>query len=272
MNRRQLLISSMGAAGLSAGLPRLARAATGEADPVGTIQVLTYHRFENREKPPGTIISPGLFAAQMQYLSDHQTNVVRLGEVEAQSKSGTITGQSVAITADDGWRTVFTEMFPVIQRHKLPITLFLNPPMIGQGGAFLTWDMVAEMRASGLVDIHAHTLSHPNFNEERRKRPPANYAAFIRHEIADCRKLLEDKLGTQVESLAWPFGIHAPELEAAAQEAGYTAAYALGSHPVTAGAPIFALPRSQIYETDGVNRFAWMAAGHARKQPNNTMS
>jgi peptidoglycan/xylan/chitin deacetylase (PgdA/CDA1 family) len=244
----------------------------GEAEPVGTIQVLTYHRFENREKPSGTVVSPATFAAQMRWLAEHQMKVMKLGDVPQAANTGDITGQSVAITADDGWRSVFTEMFPVIQRHAFPITLFINPPMIGRGGAFLTWPMVAEMRASGLVDIQAHTLSHPNFNEERRKRAPADYAAFIRHEIADCRTTLEDKLSAKVDSIAWPFGIHAPELEAAAQDAGYTAAYALGSRPVTAEAPNFALPRAQIYEPDGTARFGWMAEGHSRKLSSNNMS
>ena len=266
MKRRHFL-----AAGAALGFTRPALAA-GEAEPVGTIQVLTYHRFETREKPPGTIVSPGLFAAQMQWLADHQMPVRKLVEVQAFAAGAAATTPAVAITADDGWRSVFTEMFPVIQRHNFPITLFLNPPMIGRGGAYLTWAMVDEMRASGLVDIQAHTLSHPNFNEERRKRAPADYAAFARHEIADCRAMLEDKLGANVDSLAWPFGIYAPELEQAAQEAGYSAAYALGSHPVTVGAPAFALPRAQIYETDGIARFGWMAMGHARKQQGNTMS
>jgi peptidoglycan/xylan/chitin deacetylase (PgdA/CDA1 family) len=171
----------------------------------------------------------------------------------------------VAITADDGWRSVYTEMFPIILKHRFPLTIFLNPPMVGHGGAYVTWSMVDDMRASGLVSVQAHTLSHPNFNEERRKRTKEDFATFVRHELADCRAMLEDRVQTKVDQLAWPFGIHNAQLEQASADAGYTAAFALGSHPVVSGSPVQALPRSQIYESDGVNRFAWMAEGHARK-------
>ena len=250
-------------AGGAAALSRPVLAAT-EEPPVGTLQVLTYHRFERRENPPGTVVSPALFAEQMAWLSEHSIPVVGLRESLKLAAGETVATPAVAITADDGWRTVYTEMFPVILKHRFPVTLFLNPPMIGRGGAYLTWAMVQEMQASGLVDMQAHTLSHPNFNEERRKRMPAEYAAFIQHELAGCRTMLEDRLGTKVDQLAWPFGIHNAQLEQAAADAGYAASYALGSRPVIAGSPVQALPRSQIYETDGTVRFAWMAEGHSR--------
>ncbi len=264
MNRRRFLGT---AAAVCMTCPALA---AGEA-PSGAIQILTYHRFEQRENPPGTVITPSTFAAQMAWLAANNLPVLKLAEVQAFAQGTPTATPAVAITADDGWRSVYTEMFPVIQRHKFPVTLFLNPPMIGRGGAYLTWPMVEEMRASGLVDMQAHTLSHPNFNEERRKRTPADYAEFVRHELADCRHVLEDKLGAKVDQLAWPFGIHNPALEDAAREAGYAAAYALGSHPLVAGDPVFALPRSQIYETDGTARFAWMARGGARTKLTPTM-
>jgi len=259
MQRRLFL-----ATGAAATLARPALAAV-EGPLGGTLQVLTYHRFERREKPPGTVVSPVLFAEQMTWLARGAIPVVGLRESIKLATGEAVTTPSVAITADDGWRSVYTEMFPVILKHRFPVTLFLNPPMIGRGGAYLTWAMVAELKASGLFDIQAHTLSHPNFNEERRKRTPENYAAFIKHELADGRAMLEDKIGAKVDQLCWPFGIHNAQLEQAAVDAGYVASYALGSRPVVAGSPVQALPRSQIYETDGTARFAWMAEGHSRK-------
>ena len=252
---------------LAGGMVALARpvwAAT-EEPPVGTLQVLTYHRFERREDPPGTVVSPGLFAAQMDWLANHPMPVVGLRDSIRLAAGADVATPAVAITADDGWRTVYTEMFPVILKHRFPVTLFLNPPMIGRGGAYLTWAMVDEMKASGLFDIQGHTQSHPNFNEERHTRTPESYAAFVQHELADCRAMLEDKIGAKVDLLAWPFGIHNPLLEQAAADAGYAASFALGSKPVVAGSPVQALPRSQIYETDGLIKFAWMAEGHSRK-------
>ena len=66
---------------------------------------------------------------------------------------------------------------------------------------------------------------------------------------------MRNRLGGPQDLLAWPFGIHDPTLEAAAQAAGYTAAFALGGRAAPADAPKFAIPRYQIYETDLDSRF-----------------
>jgi peptidoglycan/xylan/chitin deacetylase (PgdA/CDA1 family) len=271
MNRRRFL-ATCAAAGLSGPALAAGEAPAPALAPANTVQILTYHRFETRENPPGTVVTPATFSAQMAWLVENNIPVLPLTDALAHAKGAATATPAVSITADDGWRSVFTEMFPVIQRHRFPVTLFLNPPSIGQGTAYLTWAMVAEMRASGLVDIQAHTLTHPNFNTEHARRTPSDYAAFVRHELADCRHALQDKLSASVDSLAWPFGIHNAALEGAAQEAGYTAAYALGSRPVIGADPLFAVPRSQIYESDSIARFGWMATGHARKQQGNTAS
>jgi peptidoglycan/xylan/chitin deacetylase (PgdA/CDA1 family) len=230
------------------------------------IPVLTYHRFDPVAAKASTIVTDPVFTAQMQYLATHHIAVVKLRDALAALHGGPAVGNAVVLTADDGWRSVYTDMFPVIRRLNLPVTLFINPPMIGAGAAFLTWPMIEEMVKSGLVDVQPHTMSHPNFNTERARRDPAGYAAFIEHEIAGARAPITQHLNLPADLLAWPFGIHDAQLEAAAQKAGFAAAYALGSSAVTSGSPDFALPRYQIYDTDRDARFAWLAAGNPRQQ------
>ncbi len=226
--------------------------------------VLTYHRFDPTGSKSATIVSTPVFAAQMAWLAEHSVRVAPLRDVLAMARGAPVTGPTVAITADDGWRSVYTEMFPIILRHKFPLTLFINPPAIGHGGAYLTWPMIAEMLKSGLVDVQPHTLTHPNFNTERAHRDQAGYAAFVAHEIAGSRAEITAQLGLPADILAWPFGIHDAMLEQAAAQAGCIAAFALGSHAVKAGDPDYALPRYQIYDTDRDARFAWLMAGNPR--------
>ncbi len=231
-----------------------------------TVPVLTYHRFDTTQAKSATIVTTPIFAAQMDWLEANHIHVVPLHDVLAVAHGAVPTAPTVAISADDGWRSVYTEMYPIILRHRFPVTLFINPPMIGHGGAYLTWPMIAEMVKSGLVDVEAHTLTHPNFNTERGRRDPAAYAAYIDHEIAGSRAELSEHLGHPVDLLAWPFGIRDPTLEAAATKAGFVAAFALGSHAVTKGDPDMALPRYQIYDTDRDGRFGWIVAGHPRQK------
>ena len=234
------------------------------ADTPALLPVLTYHRFDPEHSTSGTIITTKVFAAQMRYLADQKITVAKLHDALSVAHGAPLSDPTVTITADDGWRTVYTHMFPIIREHRFPVTLFLNPPQIG-AGAYLTWKMIAEMQETGLFDIQAHSMTHPNFNTERARRSPAAYAEFVEQELKGCLKPIAEHTGTAPDLLAWPFGIHDAQLEQAAQAAGYKAAFALGSRPIQNGDPDFALPRAQIYDTDTPQRFAWIVAGHARQ-------
>jgi peptidoglycan/xylan/chitin deacetylase (PgdA/CDA1 family) len=241
----------------------LARPAQAQQPP---IPVLTYHRFDPTASHSGTVVTTPKFIHQMEWLAAHHIAVVPLHQAVAALHGGPPVGQAVVLTADDGWKSVYTDMFPVIRRLHLPVTLFLNPPMIGHGGAYLTWPMIDEMQRSGLIDIQAHTMHHPNFNTERTRLGPQAYASFVTHELADCRPALAAHVATPIDAIAWPYGIHDPTLESAAHAAGYTEAFALGSRPMTQDDTDFALPRLQVYDTDTDATFARIATGHPRAQ------
>lgn len=63
----------------------------------------------------------------------------------------------------------------------------------------LTWDEVYEMDKSGWVSFGAHTMHHPIL-------ACLNSAAEVKREIADCKTLLEAKLGHPVRTFAYPVG------------------------------------------------------------------
>jgi peptidoglycan/xylan/chitin deacetylase (PgdA/CDA1 family) len=228
------------------------------------VPVLTYHRFDRVQATASTAVTNAVFAEQMDWLAAHQIKVVPLREALAVAQGAVLAAPAVAITADDGWRSVYTDMFPLIRARNLPVTLFINPAQIGQGAAYLTWAQLAEMVKSGLVDVQAHTLTHPNFLTEQARMTPAAYRAFLKAEIAGSRAPITEKLGLPADLLAWPFGLHNATLEQEAAKAGYIAAFAVGSAAVVPGSPLFALPRYQVYETDRGDRFGWIATGHPR--------
>ncbi len=264
MNRRTLL------GGLAAGGLAVARRAN--AQTTGGMAVLTYHRFHPGVSTSATTVSTPVFATQMAWLASNHVTVAPLRSSLALAHGTAGVSTTVAITADDGWRSVYTEMFPILRQHNFHATLFINPPAIGQGNAYLTWPMITEMLKSGLVDVQPHTQTHPNFNTERARLTPAAFQAYLDQEIAGSRGAITSRLGLPADLLAWPFGIHDAQLEAAAQKAGCIAAYALGSSAIMPGSPDFALPRYQVYETDNQARFAWLVAGNPRQHPKKASS
>jgi peptidoglycan/xylan/chitin deacetylase (PgdA/CDA1 family) len=70
--------------------------------------------------------------------------------------------------------------------------------MRGMAVRALSWKQLVEMRQAGM-EIGSHTITHPNLAE---LGPGA-----VRVELRDSRRVLEDHLGEEIESVAYPFGI-----------------------------------------------------------------
>jgi peptidoglycan/xylan/chitin deacetylase (PgdA/CDA1 family) len=95
-------------------------------------------------------------------------------------------------------------------------------------------EMVA-MAAGGLIEIGAHTVSHPPMTA-------LSPAAQLR-EAADSRRRCEELLGRPVTGFAYPYGDHDATSKAAVREAGLTHACSVVSRPVGPGTDPFAIPR-----------------------------
>lgn len=231
------------------------------------VAVLAYHRFDPEKAGP-TTVETRVFEAQLVWLAAHQYRVVPLRSlVEAlHDPNRTLEARAVVISVDDGHRSVYTEMFPVIRRYHVPVTLFIYPSAISNASYALTWPQLQEMQASGLVDIESHTYWHPNFRKERKRRTPADFRTFVAFQLDHSKEILERKLGTSVTTLAWPYGIYDSELEQAAAQAGYKAAFAYAGGLAYSGCDLFAVPRIPVSNADQGPRFAALLAQvHAGK-------
>ena len=82
----------------------------------------------------------------------------------------------------------------------------------------LTWEEVQEMEESGLVSFGAHTMHHPIL---AYLKDPTE----VRHEVEECKNVLEQRLGHLVRTFAYPIGNFeaiGDEALKAVQEVGYT--------------------------------------------------
>ena len=152
-------------------------------------------------------------------------------------------GRSVVITVDDGHRSVFSELFPLIEKYDFPVTLFIYPSAISNASYALTWQQLRTMGANPNVDIQSHTYWHPNFDRERRRLSPQDFANFTDLQLRRSKARLEEELAGHVDLLAWPFGLIGPDLETHAADAGYVAAFSIVRRRVRKGDDLLALPR-----------------------------
>ncbi|SKA34052.1 Polysaccharide deacetylase [Enhydrobacter aerosaccus] len=262
ISRRSLLATVPAAFLLSSASGRAAEppASPRRADAL-RVPILLYHRFGPSLNDEMTVTTP-VFEGQLSLMRERGYRVAPLRALLAALDGTDATlERSVVLTVDDGHRTVYSDLFPLVQRYRLPVTLFIYPSAISNADYALTWAQLAEMKASGLVDVQSHTFWHPNFNIERKRLSPADYARFVHDQLARSRAILEQRLGGPVDLLAWPFGIYDEELMQAARAAGYTAAFSIERRPVTPADKIMALPRYIVVDADRGSRFDALVAG-----------
>jgi peptidoglycan/xylan/chitin deacetylase (PgdA/CDA1 family) len=114
----------------------------------------------------------------------------------------------------------------------------------------LTPEELARLAGDGLVDIGAHTMTHPVL----ATLPPADQ----RQEIRESKACLEAILGRPVVSFAYPHGSSTPEAVASLAQAGYSYACGSRAEAVFQGADLFHLPRLVVRNWDGDAFARWL--------------
>lgn len=232
------------------------------------VPILVYHRFGPAVADSMTV-KTSVFASHLEYLRAHGYTVIPLRRLtdHMAGKAPPPPARSVVITADDGHESVFTDMFPLVNRYRIPLTLFIYPSAISNAKYALTWQQLREMRDSGLVDIQSHAYWHPNFKKEKKRLSADAYEEFVRMQLGKSKKVLEQRLGGRVDMLAWPFGIYDGELMDKARQLGYVAGFTLERRPAGRSDSLMALPRYlMVNEVQGAS-FGRLLAGAARHSP-----
>jgi peptidoglycan/xylan/chitin deacetylase (PgdA/CDA1 family) len=193
-------------------------------------------------------VSVARFESQLKKFREENRPVIPLRRLVdfLLGKTDSLPPRAAVLTADDGHRSVYKEMFPLLKKYGVPATLFLYPSAISNASYALTWAELREMKESGLLDYQGHTYWHPNFKTEKRRRPPEEYRHFVRTQLKKGKEKLEQEFHSPVDLLAWPFGIYDEELGLLAREAGYAAAFTMERRPVGRAENRMALPRYLI--------------------------
>ncbi len=228
-------------------------------------RILSYHGISDRPDTPYTVASAD-FGRQMAYLAEHSTPLPVDEMVQRLTTGEALPPRAVAVTFDDGYRDAYTHVYPILQRHGIPATVFLPVAFLDGGRSeaaaerlgradFLTWDQVLEMSRGG-VTFGSHTVNHLRLTT----LPPQ----ALRDELVRSRSELEAKLGRPATGLAYPYGtVRAfnPAVMRAAAEAGYLWAVTGVSGLNSPRTNRFALRRTKIERHDSLELFARALAG-----------
>ena len=215
----------------------VAELAAPAVDNHASVMVLCYHNIEDKSAMKALTISVAEFERELAAIKDHGFSVIGMQDFIAWRRGEkNIPAKSCIITIDDGWVSGYTNAWPVLKKLGYPFTLFIYVNYVGTGGKSLSWEQLAEMRDAG-VDIQCHTYSHSNLRAPgtgvdakakasiQKDVQTLGKEGWLRKEIIESRKVLEQRLGIKVNAFAYPFGIHTAESRALVKEAGYDAAF-----------------------------------------------
>lgn len=167
-------------------------------------------------------------------------------------------GRGVALTFDDAYRSFYETALPVLERRRVPVTLFVPS---GRLGGVNTWDAgsvceralmtAAEVSAAAArgVEIASHGHMHVDLTAVAPEDARADLAASV--------EALADLTGRRPRFLAYPWGRHDERVRDIARALGFEAAYAV---EVPSG-DAFGRERVQVEARDGAARFALKASG-----------
>lgn len=232
------------------------------------VPVLCYHRF-GAEVVDSMTIKTSAFTEQMEWLKANGYTVIPLdtavGYLQGRVKS--IPAKSVVITVDDGHKSVYTDLAPIVKKYKIPVTLFIYPSAISNAKYAMTWDQVRELETTKLFHVESHTYWHPNFNHEKKKLSSEEYAKFVDKQLGGAKKKLEEKTGHEIKYLAWVFGIYDDALLVDAKRAGYAAAFTIDRKHASSGDNPMALGRYMVISKHTIKDFERMVNGSEEKKP-----
>jgi peptidoglycan/xylan/chitin deacetylase (PgdA/CDA1 family) len=199
-----------------------------------------------------------LFAAQAEVLAASR-RVVSLGDALAQLArrvdAGTSAGPDpVVVTFDDGTADFVEHALPILERHRLPVTLYAATEFIDEGQPFpgdghpVSWRGLADACATGLVDVGSHTHGHRLLD----RLPPDQ----VEDELDRSIELIGEHLGSAPLHFAYPKAVAGSAAADRAVRRRFRSAALGGCRPNRFGATDpYRLARSPIQHSDGMRWF-----------------
>jgi peptidoglycan/xylan/chitin deacetylase (PgdA/CDA1 family) len=235
------------------------------------IPILMYHSISSHAGPRFRqwTVAPERFEEHLAYLAQSHYTPVTITELVASRTRGdeTLPAQPVVMTFDDGYADFHENALPALHRHGFRATLYIPTAYVGgtsgwlqpEGEAsrpMLTWSQMREVVATG-IECGGHTHTHPHLD--------AISAVAAGDEIVTCKRLLEEHLGREVASFAYPHGWHTSAVRRMVRAAGYTSGCAVKNMPNSSTDDPFNLARLAVTADTDVEALMGLLTCHVSR-------
>jgi peptidoglycan/xylan/chitin deacetylase (PgdA/CDA1 family) len=219
-----------------------------------TVPVLVYHKFSKQVSDRMTVREDA-FEAQMAFLKRSGYRVITLDALfDFLDRKRPIPKQSVVITFDDGWRSMYEIAYPILMKYGFPATLFVYTDLIHPSNATLDWAKIREMARNG-IDIQCHAKTHRSLGKKEPGETIPAYFEAVKGELIESAKIIKKQLNKDVKYLAYPFGDTNGLVIAMLGRLGYRGALTVVRSSNAFFADDFRVSRSMIYGDFDLKRF-----------------
>lgn len=148
-----------------------------------------------------TVTTPATFARQVAFLQQNGYHAITLTEAVNQLQGqAPLSGKSVVLTFDDGFRDFLTNAYPILEHARFRATVFVPSDYVGKpflnGRDCLSASDMRMLCKQG-IEFGSHSVSHRKLVE---LTPPQ-----LTHEVTTSKQTIEDITGQEVGLFSYPY-------------------------------------------------------------------
>ena len=189
------------------------------------VPILVYHSIGPAQNKKETAmqmhyrVTASTFEKQMKYLQDNKYHPISFFTyVDSLANNTKLPDKAIILSFDDGWKNQYKYAVPVLEKYNFPATFFIVTNYFNSNyGAYMNWDNLKDLTAHNF-EIGSHTKRHLILTKIDSKK--------LTDELTKSKKMLEDKLGIKVTTLAYPNYMQNATVREAVKSAGYLGARA----------------------------------------------
>ena len=206
--------------------------------------ILLYHHVEGDVSYSRYYVSVPDFHKQMQALHDWGYTAIPISLLlDALFDGAELPPKPIVITFDDGNRNIYENAFPIMREYDFPGVFYIVGNRVNSGTDIAHAPELKEMVEAGW-EIGSHSYTHLDLTLNH---------AIARYEILQSKLDIEEALGVDVQTFAYPFGTIDPFLAQKVQDYGYRAGMGLGISWTHTWGSMFYLNRIEIHGNHSVD-------------------
>ncbi|HNR01939.1 MAG TPA: polysaccharide deacetylase family protein [Anaerolineaceae bacterium] len=199
-----------------------------------TVPILLYHHVSDTIQSQYSVTTAAL-ESQMNWLYENGYQTITISDLaDLIREGGTVPGRPVIITFDDGYLDLYENAYPILSHFGFAGTAFIIGDTVDTRGN-LSSEQLQEMISQGW-EIGSHSMHHTDLT----------LGLGWEEEIVFSKSYLEDKLGVEICTFAYPYGEADSSVLDYTYSAGYTSAVGLGSSVTHDLSTLYFLDRKEV--------------------------